>query len=161
MWKLYLGIIGVITGCVLSFPFLNRLKMIFFGLLIVGLPLVLGSVGFVVGMMLDARKVYWKGVLGILGLPAGAAVGYELARRMAAPSSFAGSDAIKGIVLGAPSGAILGCALGFVLGALFDKWSKSEKSTMDAGNPEVQAMPHHSFEVVDQATKAAVKRNSS
>jgi hypothetical protein len=134
MWKKCLSVVGVITGIAVSYPFWNRFELIFFRVLIVGLPLVLGSVGFVVGMILDARKVYWKGVFGILGMPVGVVIGYELARRMAAPSGVAGSDAITGIVFGAPSGAILGCVLGLVVGALFDKWSKEPGPTRDDEN---------------------------
>lgn len=134
MGKIYISVLGAITGCALSYPFLNRFELIFFKVLIFGLPLVLGSVGFVVGMMLDARKVYWKGVFGILGMPVGVVIGYELARRMAAPSRVAGSEAITGIVFGAPSGAILGCVLGLVVGALLDKWSKKPGPTRDDEN---------------------------
>jgi len=129
MWKKSLSVVGAIAGCVLSYPFFNRIDVIFFRVLIIGLPLVLGCVGFVVGIMLDARKVYWKGVFGILGMPIGVVVGYELARRMAAPSRIAGSEAITGIVFGAPSGAIIGCVSGLLLGALFDKWSKKPGPT--------------------------------
>ena len=124
MWKKSLSVVGAIAGCVFSFPFINRVDVIFFRVSIVVLPLVLGSVGFVVGIMLDTRKIYWKGVFGILGMPVGVVVGYELARRMAAPSGVAGSDAIEGIVFGAPPGAILGCVSGLMLGALLDKWPK-------------------------------------
>ncbi len=128
MWKKRLIAVGAITGCVLSYPFFFS-NFIPFRVLIIGLPLVLGCVGFVVGIMLDARRIYWKGVFGILGMPVGVVVGYELARRMAAPTHVAGSEAIAGIVFGAPSGAMIGCVSGLLLGALFDKWSKKPGPT--------------------------------
>ncbi len=127
MWRKSLSLVGAIAGCVLSFPFFNRVDVIFFRVSIVVLPLVFGSVGFVVGVMLDARRIYWKGVFGILGTPIGVAVGFELARRMAPPTRIAGSEAIAGIVFGAPPGAILGCVSGVLLGALFDKWSNQSR----------------------------------
>lgn len=126
MWTKSLSVVGAIAGFVLSHPFFFS-NFIPFRVLIIGLPLVLGCVGFVVGIMLDARKVYWKGVFGILGMPIGVVVGYELARRMAPPSRIAGSEAIAGIVFGAPSGAILGCVSGLLLGALCDKWSNQSR----------------------------------
>lgn len=134
MSRMYLSIAGAITGCAVSARFLNRFDLVFFQVLVVGLPLVLGSVGYIVGMMLDARKVHWKGVFGIFGMPIGLIVGYELARRMAPPSGVAGSEAITGIVFGAPSGAILGFALGLAVGAGFDKWLNKPEPTQDVGN---------------------------
>jgi len=121
MWKIILAIAGAVVACVTVGAMVQFCPLLVY--LLAGL--VGGSFGLLLGMMADARRIYWKPVLGILGLMLGAPAGGVLVWMIAAPfDSFSGGG-LAGLFLGTPIGAIVGALLGVVLGARVSKYYSS------------------------------------
>ena len=125
MFKFILGLAGVLVGCALVRSFSHSPDPLF-NFIWFDTPAALmgGSIGLLLGLMLDARRISWKSLAGILGMPGGAVIGFEAVRRLVAPHDSFSGGGLAGMAIGIPVGAMLGCVLGFVLGGLFDKRPK-------------------------------------
>ncbi|MCH8148421.1 MAG: hypothetical protein IH987_10570 [Planctomycetes bacterium] len=119
-WKTILGIAGGIAGYVTLRVMAGPVHVQFVPAWYFLLHGLIGaSFGLCLGMMADARRVYWKPILGIVGLVVGALVGFAVVVALAGQDSFPGEVIFKGIVIGTPVGALLGCILGILLGTRF------------------------------------------